>query len=155
VLGAEETYFLLAALARSARASRRLNLASSMTPVGLLALFLGNVIFHSDGTRAQSAKEIQGDLSAQCSKTQGAFSRQTRHRKRSQSRDYSMKAEGWLTRISIAGEVASPCNECMALVLSRGDRVGTDCADNGGVAQRGGGRDNRVGDEVIDALSRC
>lgn len=58
-----------------------------------------------------------------------------------------------LTSISIAGEVASPSNKRVALVLARRDRVETHSADDRGVAQSGLGIDNRIGDVVVDALS--
>lgn len=40
----------------------------------------------------------------------------------------------------------------MALVLPRSNRVRADGAHNAGVAKSRLGRDNRVGDEVVDAL---
>ena len=40
----------------------------------------------------------------------------------------------------------------MALVLARGDGVQADGADDRGVGEGGLGRDDGVGDEVVDAL---
>jgi hypothetical protein len=56
------------------------------------------------------------------------------------------------TGIGIRGEVASPGDEGLALVLAGGDGVGADGGDDGGVAQLGLSRDDRVGDVVVDAL---
>jgi hypothetical protein len=56
------------------------------------------------------------------------------------------------TSIGIAGEVAGPGNEGLALVLAGGDRVCADGGDDGSVAQLRLGRDDGVGDEVVDAL---
>ena len=56
------------------------------------------------------------------------------------------------TGIGIAGEVASPGDEGLALVLAGGDGVGADGGDDRGVAQLRLGRDDGVGDEVVDAL---
>jgi hypothetical protein len=56
------------------------------------------------------------------------------------------------TGIGIAGEVASPGDEGLALVLAGGDGVCADGGDDGSVAQLRLGRDDGVGDEVVDAL---
>ena len=63
-----------------------------------------------------------------------------------------MYTRGEHTGISIAGEVSSPSDESVALVLARSNRVRADGAHNAGVAKGRLGRDNRVGDEVVDAL---
>ena len=56
------------------------------------------------------------------------------------------------TGISVAGEVAGPSDESVALVLARRDGIGADGADDAGVAEGGLRGDDRVGDVVVDAL---
>ena len=56
------------------------------------------------------------------------------------------------TSIGVGGEVASPSDEGLTLVLAGGNGVCADGRDNGGVAQLGLSRDNRVGNVVVDAL---
>jgi hypothetical protein len=65
----------------------------------------------------------------------------------------SLKGTVRRTSISIAGEVASPGDEGLAFVLSRGDGVCADGRDDGRVGQLRLGRDDAVGDEVVDALN--
>lgn len=57
-----------------------------------------------------------------------------------------------LTRISITREVARPSHKRVTLMLTRRDRVKTDSADDGRVAEGGLGRDDGIGDVVVDAL---
>lgn len=54
------------------------------------------------------------------------------------------------TGISVAREVSAPGDKSSALVLSRGDGVGANSADDRGVAQGGLRRDDAVGDVVVD-----
>lgn len=57
-----------------------------------------------------------------------------------------------LTGVGVAGEVASVLDEGAALVLTAGDGVAADGADDGGVGQSRLGGDDGVGDVVVDAL---
>jgi hypothetical protein len=57
-----------------------------------------------------------------------------------------------LTSISVAGEVAGPGDERLALVLTGGDGVCADGGDDGRVRELGLSRDDAVRDEVVDAL---
>ena len=59
---------------------------------------------------------------------------------------------GIRTSIGIAGKVSGPGDVGVALVRSRGDGVDSQGADNRGVAQGGLGRDDAVGDVVVDGL---
>ena len=59
---------------------------------------------------------------------------------------------GSRTRVSIAGEVAGPCDEGLALVLAGGDGESADGRHGGRVGQLGLRRDDAVCDEVVDAL---
>lgn len=54
--------------------------------------------------------------------------------------------------VGIAREVASPLDESATLSLARGDWVQTNGADNAGVAELRLGRDDGVGDVVVDRL---
>lgn len=56
------------------------------------------------------------------------------------------------TGISVGGEVSGPGDEGLALVLAGGDGVCADGAHDGGVGEGGLRGDDRVGDEVVDAL---
>lgn len=56
------------------------------------------------------------------------------------------------TSVCIAGEVASPLHKRAALGLARRDRVEADSADDAGVAELRLGRDDRVGDVVVNRL---
>jgi hypothetical protein len=68
--------------------------------------------------------------------------------------DRSIESLVRLTSIGIAGEVASPGDEGLALVRTRGDGVCADGRDDGRVRQLRLGGDDAVGDEVVDALIR-
>jgi hypothetical protein len=56
------------------------------------------------------------------------------------------------TSIGIAGKVAGPGDECVALVLAGGDGVCANGRDSRRVGELGLGRDNAVCDEVVDGL---
>lgn len=59
-----------------------------------------------------------------------------------------------LTSISIAGEVTGPGDEGVSLMLTGGNRVDSDGAHNGCVAKFRLGRDDTIGDVVINGLSK-
>ena len=56
------------------------------------------------------------------------------------------------TRVCVAGEVARPLNKRMSLVLARCDREAADGAYDRGVTELRLGRDNRIGDIVVNRL---
>jgi hypothetical protein len=57
-----------------------------------------------------------------------------------------------LTSIGIAREVAGPGDVSVALVLARGDGIDANRGDGGRVRELRLGRDDAVGDVVVDAL---
>ena len=123
-----------AALARSERASRRLYLASAMTPnrtssANHIDVFFQGIFPHN--------KLVRRPLCVCDTHSRGRKDKRRRRRRRER------------TGISIAGKVSGPSNKRLTLVFARGNRVNANGAHDGRVCQRRVTADDRIGDVVI------